>query len=242
MASVTDATGTTTDDVDGVGARRGGYYYAHGCVATDPNFAKPKKITAEEAAIVEEANDSDKKGPSAWNVNDYHWEEKDKTPWAKYRLNELLGNINVTLGKKGTVTVTSVDVDGFLCVNVRKGKLIPLFELTLKIHWTGTMIGGKKNGNTVVEGIMCTRELNHEDAAATKDSEDKTEELDNIWLEKTATCHVVSKEDDYLSVKDQTAVDRVLRHQGILNVTFMKKCLPKLKAKLNEFLEEVRVK
>ena len=34
----------------GVGARRGNYYYAHGTVATDPNFSRPEKITAEEAA------------------------------------------------------------------------------------------------------------------------------------------------------------------------------------------------
>jgi hypothetical protein len=225
--------------LEGVGARKGGYYYAHGTVATDPNYAKPKQITAAEAEQAAEALDNGKQGPSAWNVNDYHWEEKDKTVWAKNRLNELLGNVTVQIGKKGTVGVKRVEVEGFMCVNVRKGKLIPLFELTLQVIWTGTMVGDKRNGATVVEGIMCTRELNHEDASATKEGEDKTEELGSIWLEKEAVCTVV--EEDSLTVKDQTAVDRVLRQQTIMNKMFMKKCMPQLQSQLNIFLAEVRV-
>ena len=230
LSATTSATATP-----GVGARTGGYYYAHGAVATDPNFAKPQKITAEAAALAVADQDNGKLGPSQWNVNDYHWEEKDKTVWAKNRLNELLGNINVQLGKKGHVDISTVEVEGFMCVNVRKGKLIPLFELTLKVKWTGTMHGDKRNGPTVVEGSMSTRELNHEDATASL-----IHDLGDIWLEKKAEC-VVVEDENMLSGKDHTAVDRVLRQQTLLNKMFLKKCMPQLRTQLRVFLEEVRV-
>lgn len=54
---------------------------------------------------------------SFWNVKDYHWEEKDKTEWAKARLQELMGGVSASVGKKGTVRVSDVGVDGFLAVN-----------------------------------------------------------------------------------------------------------------------------
>ena len=45
---------TTESSESGVGARTGGYYYAHGTVATDTNYAKPKQISAEEAKKIEQ--------------------------------------------------------------------------------------------------------------------------------------------------------------------------------------------
>jgi hypothetical protein len=245
VAVPTASTAETTDD--GVGARRGGYYYAHGAVATDPNFSKPQKMTLEEAAAIELQNEGGNKSEmSKWNAKDYHWEEKDKTEWAKERLNTLLGTVQVNIGKKGSVNVDEVQVEGFLCVNVRKGKLITLFELTLTVKWTGRMEGDKRHGPTVVKGTISTRELNHEDASATKEGEKKTEDLGQIWLNKKAQCQVVEEEEETtagagLLVKDQTAVDRILRQQMILQKTFTKKCMPLLRVRLTDFLTEVRV-
>ena len=117
-----------SEGASGVGARRGNYYYAHGTVATDPNFARPEKITAEEAARRERELNGDgegsagKLGPSSWNVKDYHWEEKDKTEWAKERLQGLWGLCPRPWGKR-VPSVGEVGVEGFLAVNIRKGKM-----------------------------------------------------------------------------------------------------------------------
>ena len=150
-----------SEGASGVGARRGNYYYAHGTVATDPNFARPEKITAEEAARRERELNGDgegsagKLGPSSWNVKDYHWEEKDKTEWAKERLQELMGAVSAPVGKKGTVRVGEVGVEGFLAVNIRKGKMKTFFEMTI-VAWVG-QLEDKRFGTTTVRGSMTTR-------------------------------------------------------------------------------------
>lgn len=228
----------------GVGARRGNYYYAHGTVATDPNFARPEKITAEEAARRESVLNGfattgpgeggagvEKLGPSSWNVKDYHWEEKDKTEWARARLQELLGGVSAPVGKKGTVGVGRVGADGFLAVNIRKGKMKTFFELTVEVHWVGTL-EDKRFGTTVVRGSVATRELTHEDATGLHVAPDDVEEM---WLDKLATCGVEQ-------ASQQEDMDRILRQQRLLEKVWAKKCVPAVKAKLREFMEEVRVK
>ena len=226
-----------SEGASGVGARRGNYYYAHGTVATDPNFARPEKITAEEAARRERELNGDgegsagKLGPSSWNVKDYHWEEKDKTEWAKERLQELMGAVSAPVGKKGTVRVGDVGVEGFLAVNIRKGKMKTFFEMTIKVAWVGTL-EDKRFGTTTVRGSMTTRELTHEDATGMHASPSEVEE---IWVPKLSTCAVeqASQEED---------MDRTLRQQRLLEKVWKKQCVSAVKAKLLEFLEEVRVK
>ena len=234
------ATPTTGEEqaTQGVGARVGGYYYAHGAVATDPNFSRPQRISSEEVAALDKEVDENT-SVSKWNHKNYHWEEQDRTDWVKTRLNELLGSITVNIGKKGSVCVSNVAVEGFMCVNVRKGKLIPLFELTLNVHWTGRMEDAR-NGPTIVTGMMPTRELNFEDAPAVKEGEKQVESiLEDRWLVKKSVCNL-SEEDNVVGVvKDQTSVDRMIRHQTILNKTFTKKILPMLRSRLSEFLVEV---
>jgi hypothetical protein len=236
----------------GVGARRGNYYYAHGTVATDPNFSRPEKITAEEAARRQAALNgvgavpgehpgehgaraggaAEKLGPSSWNVKDYHWEETDRTEWARARLQELLGGVSADVGKKkGTVRVGRVGADGFLAVNVRKGKMKTFFELTVTVHWVGTL-EDKRFGTTTVRGSAATRELTHEDATGLHVAPGGVEEM---WVGKLATCGVEQ-------ASQQEDMDRILRQQRLLEKVWAKKCVPAVKAKLREFMEEVRVK
>ena len=236
---------TTESSESGVGARTGGYYYAHGTVATDTNYAKPKQISAEEAKKIEQETTTTA-SVSKWNAKDYHWEEKDKTEWAKTQLNESFKTVSLQIGKnKGSIQIINVEVDGFLCVNIRKGKLIPLFELILKVTWSGRM-EDSKNGPTIVEGTISTREINHEDAAATKPEQKMKvaagheEALEEIWLSKTAECNVKEEDENVAKVRYTHSVDRMLRQQTLLNKMFMKKCMPELKGKLVLFLEQVR--
>ena len=237
---------TTESSESGVGARTGGYYYAHGTVATDTNYAKPKQISAEEAKKIEQETTTTA-SVSKWNAKDYHWEEKDKTEWAKTQLNESFKTVSLQIGKnKGSIQIINVEVDGFLCVNIRKGKLIPLFELILKVTWSGRM-EDSKNGPTIVEGTISTREINHEDAAATKPEQKMKvaagheEALEEIWLSKTAECNVKEEDENVAKVRYTHSVDRMLRQQTLLNKMFMKKCMPELKGKLVLFLEQVRL-
>jgi activator of HSP90 ATPase len=153
------------------------------------------------------------------------------------RLQLLLGGVSASLGKKGSVAVQDVEVEeGFLAINVRKKKLIPIFELTLCVRWRGEFVD-TRYGNTVVDGEMRTREFNHDDATASA-TEAGVEEP--IWdLQKGLTSSVAQAAEDQGGME---RMDRRMRHQALLDKTFLKKCVPEVQRQLQVFLEEVRVK
>ncbi|KAI9140235.1 activator of Hsp90 ATPase, partial [Paraphysoderma sedebokerense] len=71
------------------------------------------------------------------NVGNWHWREKNCMPWAKDYMNQHLPNITTKSGDV-EVKITSVDsVDGDAILSVRKGKLITIFDLQLKLKWSG---------------------------------------------------------------------------------------------------------
>uniref|UniRef100_A0AAV2LWH3 Activator of Hsp90 ATPase AHSA1-like N-terminal domain-containing protein n=1 Tax=Knipowitschia caucasica TaxID=637954 RepID=A0AAV2LWH3_KNICA len=79
--------------------------------------------------IVEERAD-------ATNVNNWHWTERDATPWSSEKLKSLLVGVTVE-GEDGTCEITEVTkCDGEASINNRKGKLIFFYEWSLKASWT----------------------------------------------------------------------------------------------------------
>lgn len=72
------------------------------------------------------------------NVNQWHWSEKDCLPWSRARFGELFEDAVLTQGSAGvTARVTAVDsVEGEAFLNVRKKKLIPSYELAVKLSFS----------------------------------------------------------------------------------------------------------
>jgi len=77
--------------------------------------------------------------PDGANVHNWHWNEKDCLPWAKKRLGELLENVSILEGEGGlwiqTTNIESVTGDAY--VNIRKGKIIPGYEIAIRVAWKG---------------------------------------------------------------------------------------------------------
>eukprot|EP01023_Acetabularia_acetabulum_P001210 TRINITY_DN10451_c0_g1_i2.p1 TRINITY_DN10451_c0_g1~~TRINITY_DN10451_c0_g1_i2.p1 ORF type:complete len:233 (-),score=36.66 TRINITY_DN10451_c0_g1_i2:686-1309(-) len=83
------------------------------------------------------------------NVNNWHWVEKDCLPWSKQRLNQLFIKLDLVdqsqeQYKAQTTQVSQVEGEAFL--NVRKKKLIPTYELEIKIDWIGSNSGKEIKG------------------------------------------------------------------------------------------------
>jgi activator of HSP90 ATPase len=68
-------------------------------------------------------------------VGGWHWTERDVLPWATARLAGLLGGVDLP---GGFVTDKDVKVSGDATVNLRKGKLIPAYELSVSGSWKAT--------------------------------------------------------------------------------------------------------
>eukprot|EP01138_Halocafeteria_seosinensis_P013765 gb/GECG01014056.1/.p1 GENE.gb/GECG01014056.1/~~gb/GECG01014056.1/.p1 ORF type:complete len:379 (+),score=82.74 gb/GECG01014056.1/:1-1137(+) len=92
---------------------------------------------------------------SVWNAGSWHWEEKNYTEWAhadiKDRIKGLLGE-----SRDPIIVVTDVpSVTGSAAVNIRKGKAIPVLELTIKGKWEVV-----ENDNTcMAEGMFTISDL-----------------------------------------------------------------------------------
>lgn len=79
--------------------------------------------------------------PDATNVNNWHWTEKNATPWSKQKLKELLEGLEI---KQNGVDcrIKAVDkLDGEAAANNRKGKLIFFYEWNIVLKWEGRMEG-----------------------------------------------------------------------------------------------------
>jgi activator of HSP90 ATPase len=80
--------------------------------------------------IVEERTDGT-------NVHNWHWAERDCLEWSRARLSSLLAGLTVLDAEGGlTVRTTTLDkLDGEAYVNIRKGKVIPGYELSFTLSW-----------------------------------------------------------------------------------------------------------
>ncbi|CAH1262031.1 activator of 90 kDa heat shock protein ATPase homolog 1-like [Branchiostoma lanceolatum] len=82
--------------------------------------------------IVEERAD-------ATNVNNWHWTEKNATPWSKKRLEELLVGLKIEAdGVKCEIKDIS-KIEGEATINNRKKKLIFFYEWELELEWKGSL-------------------------------------------------------------------------------------------------------
>lgn len=80
--------------------------------------------------IVEERAD-------ATNVNNWHWTEKNATPWSKDKLNSLLKGLVIEDEKYFCEIKEVTKIEGEASANNRKAKLFFFYEWEITAKWTG---------------------------------------------------------------------------------------------------------
>jgi activator of HSP90 ATPase len=72
------------------------------------------------------------------NPNNWHWVNKDVAPWARNFLDNEL--IQVSAEEDGVTAKIDkvVSMDGDVDVSQRKGKVITIFDVRLKLEYSGT--------------------------------------------------------------------------------------------------------
>ncbi|XP_055386833.1 activator of 90 kDa heat shock protein ATPase homolog 1 [Condylostylus longicornis] len=78
--------------------------------------------------------------PDATNVNNWHWTEKNATPWSKDRLKSLFTNYKIA-ESNCEVTIEVDTCNGEATANNRKGKLIFFYEWNIVLLWSGKLSG-----------------------------------------------------------------------------------------------------
>uniref|UniRef100_A0A0D6R4J1 Activator of Hsp90 ATPase AHSA1-like N-terminal domain-containing protein n=1 Tax=Araucaria cunninghamii TaxID=56994 RepID=A0A0D6R4J1_ARACU len=93
--------------------------------------------------------------PDGTNVHNWHWAEKDCLQWSKNRLKELLENLTVLDEGGLSIKIQAVEkVEGEAYVNIRKGKVIPGYEISATVTWTGQERNETGNSLGTAEGTL----------------------------------------------------------------------------------------
>ncbi|KAF5207383.1 activator of heat shock protein ATPase-like protein [Thalictrum thalictroides] len=92
--------------------------------------------------------------PDGANVHNWHWAETNCLEWSRNLLTKLLSDLTILNGEGNLFIKTkTVDkVDGEAYVNVRKGKIIPGYEISVSVSWEGEAKDAEGNSLMKVEG------------------------------------------------------------------------------------------
>ena len=72
------------------------------------------------------------------NPNNWHWVNKDVSPWAKQFLEGEVVGLSVEEGDMSAKIDSIMSMDGDVDVSQRKGKVITLFDVKLQLEWSGS--------------------------------------------------------------------------------------------------------
>ncbi|XP_042490822.1 activator of 90 kDa heat shock protein ATPase homolog [Macadamia integrifolia] len=77
--------------------------------------------------------------PDGTNVHNWHWAETNCLEWSRNLLGKLLSDLTILDGEGNlyikTKEVTKVEGEAF--INIRKGKIIPGYEISVSLSWEG---------------------------------------------------------------------------------------------------------
>jgi activator of HSP90 ATPase len=80
---------------------------------------------------------------STWNVNSWHWEEKNYTSHAKEYLHNQLSDLTVDAQPVTIHFNNTKNFDGDVYTNIRKGKKIVGYDFKLDLQWSASTEGGE---------------------------------------------------------------------------------------------------
>ncbi|WCJ34045.1 hypothetical protein M5689_015371 [Euphorbia peplus] len=94
--------------------------------------------------------------PDGTNVHNWHWSETDCLEWSRNLLSKLLSNLVILDGEGNLfIKIKKIDkLDGEAYVNIRKGKIIPGYELNLTLSWEGEAKDGDGISLLKAEGTV----------------------------------------------------------------------------------------
>lgn len=89
--------------------------------------------------------------PDGTNVHNWHWSETDCFEWSKSQLSTSLSSLPILSGEENLFIKTKKldKIEGEAYVNIRKGKIIPGYELSLSISWEGEV--KDENGESILK-------------------------------------------------------------------------------------------
>ncbi|KAI3667501.1 hypothetical protein L6452_42564 [Arctium lappa] len=94
--------------------------------------------------------------PDGANVHNWHWAETDCIEWSRNLLSKLLSDHTIVDGEGNLFIKTKKieKVEGEAYVNVRKGKIIPGYELSVLLNWQGEARDDEGKSLLIADGVI----------------------------------------------------------------------------------------
>lgn len=159
--------------------------------------------------------------PDATNVNNWHWTEKNATPWSKDKIRSLFLEFKISEGPV-ECEITEIDkLNGEACANNRKGKLIFFYEWNIVMKWKGHFVGEKDetNGTITIPNLSEENDVDDIEVEIAIDSSNEASEniktfMYNVGRDKIRdqlSCYIKELRDEFskgmiLPKKDQVYV------------------------------------
>lgn len=77
--------------------------------------------------------------PDATNVNNWHWTERNASPWSQDKIKELFKDTKFQTDLANFNIVEVDKLEGEASANNRKGKLIFFYEWNIELKWKGSL-------------------------------------------------------------------------------------------------------
>jgi len=94
--------------------------------------------------------------PDGTNVHNWHWSETNCLEWSRTFFTNLLSNLTILNGEGNLFikTTTLRSLTGEAYINIRKGKIIPGYEINLTVSWEGEAKDYEGNSLLKVNGAV----------------------------------------------------------------------------------------
>eukprot|EP01120_Amphizonella_sp_Union-15-10_P008490 TRINITY_DN3062_c0_g1_i1.p1 TRINITY_DN3062_c0_g1~~TRINITY_DN3062_c0_g1_i1.p1 ORF type:complete len:336 (-),score=74.95 TRINITY_DN3062_c0_g1_i1:7-1014(-) len=125
--------------------------------------------------------------PDGKNVGNWHWSEKNLMPYTKQTLKKLFEAVQVPTEDSSIVTFSSLEsVKGEITLNNRKRRVFYLYELEVKVLWSGSTADGASG-----KGLIKAKEISQDnpddqfEVEVTMDNEDEKNKILKEHVKKT---------------------------------------------------------
>lgn len=119
--------------------------------------------------------------PDAINVNNWHWTEKEASPWSKETFDQLFKGLVIEQESIGKATIECLGtVQGEACINNRKAKLIYIYDWDIELKWNGRVNGKDQviNGLIRIPNLSDENDIDEIDVSVTVNDDDRKAQPD----------------------------------------------------------------
>lgn len=114
--------------------------------------------------------------PDAINVNNWHWTEKEASPWSRETFDQLFKGLIIEQENIGKASIECLGtVQGEACINNRKAKLIYIYDWDIELKWNGRVNGNDKvvNGIIRIPNLSDENDIDEIDVSVTVNDDDR---------------------------------------------------------------------